>query len=554
MTFRIVFVFLFLTAARIAAQPAINAGGVLNAASYALPGLPNSGIAQGSMFAVFGSNLGPHPLLSASALPLPTALGGTSASITVGGKTVDAPLFYVSVTQLAAVMPSNAPLGAGVLKVTYRGVSSAGAPVTVVRNAPGILTLNSAGYGPATLQNYNSPADQPVNTVIESAHPGQVEILWATGLGPISASDSVAPPVGNLPFKIEVFVGGKVANVSYAGRSAQFPGIDQVIFSVPDGVAGCQVPVYVKAEGVSSNYATMAVAADGKVCGDWHGFSASEMQMLGGQAESRIGSISLGQSRTALGTPGGTSDSVAEAASGRFYRRSIYETLYAMGPKESGIMLGSCMVYGMGAQDPIQWTPGDPAAGQLLDAGAALYVTGPLGKVQIDRAGQGGYEHALGGAGQGEYLAPGQYSVDNGTGGADVGPFQATLAIPPAVSWTNADAIGVIPRNQALNLSWSGGDASREFVAITGAALDVTNRVTGSFVCAERVDAGKFSIPADVLSALPAANAWTTDGYPAGFLSVGTMPILSSARFQASGLDAAYFSYFRQQLKNVTYK
>jgi hypothetical protein len=39
------------------AQPIVRAA--LNAVSYTAPGLPGSGIAQGSIFAVFGSNLGP---------------------------------------------------------------------------------------------------------------------------------------------------------------------------------------------------------------------------------------------------------------------------------------------------------------------------------------------------------------------------------------------------------------------------------------------------------------------------------------------------------------
>ena len=57
------------------AAPEIHA--VLNAASYALPGAPNSGIARGSMFVVFGTELGPADLQQATGFPLPTSLGGT---------------------------------------------------------------------------------------------------------------------------------------------------------------------------------------------------------------------------------------------------------------------------------------------------------------------------------------------------------------------------------------------------------------------------------------------------------------------------------------------
>jgi len=52
---------LAVTAASLAAQnPSIT--GVVNAASLLPPGLPNSGLAQGAVFTVFGSSLGPASL------------------------------------------------------------------------------------------------------------------------------------------------------------------------------------------------------------------------------------------------------------------------------------------------------------------------------------------------------------------------------------------------------------------------------------------------------------------------------------------------------------
>ena len=47
-----------------AQTPTIDAGGVVNAASYAYAGLPSGGIAQGSLFAIFGKNLGPTPFVA----------------------------------------------------------------------------------------------------------------------------------------------------------------------------------------------------------------------------------------------------------------------------------------------------------------------------------------------------------------------------------------------------------------------------------------------------------------------------------------------------------
>src|SRR4051812_11715937 len=71
---------------------------ILNAASYAQSGLPNSGIARGSMFVVFGTELGPADLRQAAGFPLQTSLGGTSIRVSVGTTTVDALLVYVWAT------------------------------------------------------------------------------------------------------------------------------------------------------------------------------------------------------------------------------------------------------------------------------------------------------------------------------------------------------------------------------------------------------------------------------------------------------------------------
>ena len=71
------------------ATAAINSGGIVNAASYRRVGLPNSGIAQGSIFLVFGSNLGPAQLTTDPDFPLGTSLAGTSIKVTVNAVTVD---------------------------------------------------------------------------------------------------------------------------------------------------------------------------------------------------------------------------------------------------------------------------------------------------------------------------------------------------------------------------------------------------------------------------------------------------------------------------------
>ncbi len=99
------------------AAPSIAAQGVKNAASYVDPRLPNGSIAQGSIFNVFGSAMGPSAIAYASTLPLPTSLSGTSISVTVNGTAEPCYMFYNSAGQLAAILPSTTPAGTGTIGV-----------------------------------------------------------------------------------------------------------------------------------------------------------------------------------------------------------------------------------------------------------------------------------------------------------------------------------------------------------------------------------------------------------------------------------------------------
>jgi len=143
--------------------------------------------------------------------------------------------------------------------------------------------------------------------------------------------------------------------------------------------------------------------------------------------------------------------------------------------------------------------------------------------------------------------------VDNGAGGSAIGAFRATLTIPEPFAWTNADAVSDIPRNQALAVTWSGGNAGGEVVQIVGASLDPTWGVVGSFLCTERSTAGTFRVPAAILSALPVATA-STGSYPSAVLSVSAQPLAATTKFTAPGLDLGCFLYTVEHIRSVQFK
>jgi uncharacterized protein (TIGR03437 family) len=548
---------LILTAFHAGAQPAINSGGVLNAASYIRAGFPNSGIAQGSLFVIFGRNLGPSELTVATGLPKPKSLAGTSVQVLTELCAVDAFLYYTSSTQVAAILPSTCPPGEGTLRLTYQGTTSPPVSIHVTRSAPGIFTRNQVGFGQAIVQNVVTPTSLTLNEVTEAAKPGQAAILWGTGLGPISGDDAGAPPVGNLSAEVEVLVGNRSVRPFYYGRSGSLPGIDQINFYVPGDVEGCRVPVAVKVDGVVSNYATMAISSSSRTCSDPASLPPADLERLRETRDGRMAWIALSRFSVTFGAVSFRQ----EEASAEAFRGNLAEMLAvgALGSLVSAPALGTCTVYVLPepGNDAVL-EPTHPIYRQLLDAGPALSLVGPLGQKNLPRTLEGNYQVRLG---EGpppstplpHFLASGTYRVSNGNGGAGLGPLEAALNLPLALTWTNEAEVNDVSRSENLTVTWSGGDPDSEFVLIAGASLNHASKAQGSFVCSERVAAGRFVVPATVLSSLPASSTWTGTGVPS-CLGVVTRPTLDRAKFTAPGLDLGLFYYDSIRIKTVHYR
>ena len=376
--------------------------------------------------------------------------------------------------------------------------------------------------------------------------------------------------IAGIASEVEVLVGGISVTPFYAGRSPQFPAVDQINFFVPAGIEGCYVPVAVKVDGVVSNYGTMAIASGGTICSDPTSFSAADLQTALGQGEAKFGTITIIRFR--VDSPGaGLVDLVASQAAGAFNRFPIASLLALNGPwgvvsnlsspflsSPSVPALGTCVAYGIREPELFGIGPEDPTRtpALLMQAGGALNLTGPLGTKELSRGDccpslafyQNGALEVLNLPGEDdipEFVVPGLYTLDNGGGGSQVGPFQASLNFPTSLTWSNRDSIpDRIPRSEDVTVTWTGGDPDTQFVVISGHSIAAAD-VQGSFVCTERVEAGRFTVPSVVLSSLPVSREGTTeDESPTASLSVGTQPTAGAARFTASGIDWGYFAYF----------
>jgi uncharacterized protein (TIGR03437 family) len=476
---------------------------VQNNYSYISPGLPNYGIAPGSLFIVKGTNLNGMPLssLQSSAAPgLPTTFNGASISVTVGGTTVTPGIYYTSPTQLAAVLPSTTPVGTGTITVTNNGVTSATTQMIVVPSALGLDVATDANY------NFFSTSS--------SASPGEAIILWGSGVGADTANTDLVYPLKqdnltNIP--MTVYVGGISATIAYRGRS-QFPGVDQVVVTIPSGVPiGCSVSIVAVSGSIVSNSITIPVAQGGGACSDpTSALTPAQQQTLSGKSTVAFGEVSVLKFTEAT--------TVSDTASAIFYR---YPTAAIVSAESNANIpsIGSCVVL---------TTAGAGTEPTGLDAGT-LTLTGTPGTVPLPGLSgyPGLYEATLPAS---AIPASGGSYTFTGTGGKDVGAFSTTLNFPAPLVWTNS-SITTVNRAQGQTVNWTGG-ASNSYVQIEGQSTlgSGASLVSATFICYAPIGPGQFTVPSWVLLALPAN--------PQGSMSVANQT--NPQTFSASGLDYAY--------------
>ncbi len=552
------------------AQPVVPVGGILNAGSYATPGQPHYGVAQGSVFAVFGTGLGPATPLQVSQYPLPGAegLAETSIRLTVGGVNKDALMLFTSASQLLALLPSDTPTGDGTFTVTYQGQTSVPSPVRVVPASFGIFTRSSNGRGRAIVQNVQANGDLFLNDLTESAHPGQTVVLWGTGLGRVSGDEAAGPLPGS-NFNPQIYVGGQFVKAAYAGRSGCCAGVDQISFIIPDNVFGCYIPLAVGtgAAGtgnVVGNYATISVTQTGKACTD-SGLSSDALAKFGLGGNLTVASAVLSRN---FG---------ADVAIVAFLPFDPDRTLSA-GSLVGLPPPGACQVMHLQndpAGDPSPSTQpfGHPSGvlipyvlpdSKYFDAGPSLSLTGPGASRQLARSGLSPYASVLNSGSSTPsplppppYLTNAAYTIDNGAGGTDVGGFRASIGFNPTVTWTNRPSGFLqISRQSPLAITWTGGDSQHELVMINGTlstqSLTAPSKgltATAFFTCIEHAEAGQFSVPSFVLSGMPVDTGVTFlpggpishAGVTLASLSVSSISRLDQNMFLAPGLDAGYF-------------
>jgi uncharacterized protein (TIGR03437 family) len=518
------------------AQPHIFYRGIVNVASSMAPGLPSGSIARGSMFAIYGRDIGPSssPALS---FPLQNTLGGVSITITQGQTVFNAIPVFVSPGQVNAIMPSSVPLGMVSLQIRFNNGTSNPAPVRISNSSFGILTANGTGRGPAIAQNFITPENTPVDTLQAPAKHGQTIILWGTGLGPVSHADNIAPTPGTLPIPVEVFVGGRLAPVAYSGRTPCCSGIDQIVFTVPpDAPSGCWVPLYVRSGGtVVSNFTTMAISDNGPCTEPSNALAAT---LLGGGRTAAVlaSRVSVRQDIGVLRAGDVTADLAG------VYTAAETEGSFNFNPMFSLPPVGTCTSYAVAGNFPqeVSTIAGMAPTGRALDPGTVTAAGSKSQQTFVPNGIAGQLMSILGGAlsslpslGNSLQLDSGPVTI-SGNGGKDIGAFQVSASVPQPLTWTNRDQLNTINRAQPLTISWSGGNPSSP-VFIAGGAADLPNNASTLFLCIAAPGSTSFSVPPVLLANVPAVGARLIQYL--GAVYVGQWNVHAPTSFSAPGIE-----------------
>jgi uncharacterized protein (TIGR03437 family) len=208
----------------------LNPQGIVNAGSFA----PfTAGLAPGELLTLYGANLASGTQVE-SGIPFPTTLGNVQVTV----NNIPAPLYYVTPTQLSAIVPYGVTGTIAKVQVFNNNVASNAVTTLIAKTAPGVLTQlqDGLGYGDVV---------HPDGTLVNAGNPAQIGetvSVYLTGLGAVSpgiADGAAGPPY---PYAttpsgtITAYIGGVAATVGYSGLAPGLAGLYQINLTVPAGL------------------------------------------------------------------------------------------------------------------------------------------------------------------------------------------------------------------------------------------------------------------------------------------------------------------------------
>ena len=202
--------------------PIYSAASLVNAADN-----QSGWLAPNTIATLYGKNLA----YGTQTLPGNSPVGG-DATVNISGYV--APLYYLSPTQINFLIPPNLLPGPTTVQLVIDGLAGPPISVTLGATAPALFQLDQQNV-------IATRADWSLITPAAPAKPGDVVVLFATGLGhtvpPASYGElpSVPAPLAMLS-DFEVLLDGNTvdpSDIAYAGVAPGFSGLYQINVTLP---------------------------------------------------------------------------------------------------------------------------------------------------------------------------------------------------------------------------------------------------------------------------------------------------------------------------------
>jgi uncharacterized protein (TIGR03437 family) len=222
-------------------------------------------VAPASLASLYGSNLAAADT-KAQTQPLPTNLGGVTLTITDStGAVRNAPLLFVSATQINFVLPDDTAAGAATFTTTGPGGTQTFTG-TVQSVAPTLFSMNGTGNGVAAAtairtQAGNPQLQSPV-TVFQCSGSNCTSVPIALGVDTPIYVTLYGSGIRNRSSlaNVSVTIHGVSVPVLYAGPAPGFAGLDQVNVALTLDLRGAgESGVVLTVDGQTSNVVTINV-------------------------------------------------------------------------------------------------------------------------------------------------------------------------------------------------------------------------------------------------------------------------------------------------------
>ena len=232
----------------------LNPQGVFNAATFAPVGNP---VSPGGFVTMFGTNLAAQTVV-ADKLPFPPTLGGVQVLV----NNVAAPLYFVSPSQVSALIPYATTGNTATIVVQNGSTKSNAVDVPLSASSPGIFTMTQNGIGQAAVLH----ADFTLVGQSNPAHPGETVLIFLTGLGAVTPgiADGAAGginPLNRVTGPIGVYVGDArmSASIGYQGLAPTLAGLYQINAVIPIGVTPGNIPLAIQTNEAFTDLANIFV-------------------------------------------------------------------------------------------------------------------------------------------------------------------------------------------------------------------------------------------------------------------------------------------------------